>query len=228
MFISFLIVERESPIGRQLSSFRVPKTSEPQDPNIDPLQFSFNPVAGNKILISENNQLARRLEPDKNSDNAVVYGAKPIGLMGWFEVEIVECDDNWEAESVEQYHTLGLGVVRCASGHVLTQSDVPRRAYLGENHCVWWGNSIWNRFLSSSGTCTGDSNTHAPMDFNDLRKGDRVGLRIARNGSLMFYVNGKCQGFMTPTEDLYDMNYDFYPLVDIGGSYSAVKVVRAG
>ena len=36
-----------------------------------------------------------------------------------------------------------------------------------------------------------DSNTHTPMDFNDLRKGNRVGLRIAHNGSLMFHVNGK-------------------------------------
>lgn len=177
------------------------------------------------MALAENNQIARRIDPDKNTDNAVVYGAKPIGLMGWFEVEILECDDNSYTDSAELYHTLGMGVIRRPSGHVLEKSNIPSRAYLGENHCVWWGNSVWNRFLNFS---TSESNTHTPMDLNDLRIGDKVGMRIARNGSLMFYVNNKCQGFMTPTEDLYDMNYDFYPLVDIGGSFSAVKVVRAG
>lgn len=182
------------------------------------IEFGFQQVSGKNIIVSEKNKLkAKRKDPGNDPYDAVVYGTEPLKGTTEFEIEI-ECYDNTKWSGSVQ-----LGVSRLKQGSDLRQSQIPRLSEHGDNHCIWLSNEIHNRL-------DGGQHIQSPYgsreEFHSLREGGRVGFRLTHNGDLYFFLNGKCQGIAA--SGVYKTGYDVYPVVDVTGGCTAVKITRAG
>lgn len=107
------------------------------------MQFTFHPVTGKNIVLLEDDLYARRIDPDNIKEDAVVYGSQPIPNGGRciFEVAITDYSNKWNGSIL-------VGVMRQPTGTDFNQSYecVPERSEYGENHCMWRGGEVWNRF----------------------------------------------------------------------------------
>ena len=145
----------------------------------------------------------------------VVYSDRPLTGKCEFEVKLSGRRNVWSG-------SLKLGIAEFPSGKTLNEFEIPRYSPEGKNLCVWSENKIRDyRMGRSSETRYGDFN------LNELKEGDRVGLKITKHGVLSFFLNGKYQG--VAVRDVYRRGYDVYALVDhYGKAYASVITKASG
>lgn len=144
----------------------------------------------------------------------MVYGEKPLRGTAEFEVELVSYGTGWSG-------TLKLGVMRCKTGNAITDKTIPRYSPEGTHHCVWSSDKLHNRLTD----CFTEQH-YGSVNLDELRAGDKLGMRITHDGTLEFFVNGKHQGIAA--EKLYQRGYDVYAVVDHYANCKATKITRAG
>ena len=169
-------------------------------------------VHGPNIKLSSIELLAERI---KSWDGGVVYGTKILRGATEFEVEITSYSGVWRG-------TLKMGVLQRKAGSRIKHSDIPQYYYLITNCCMYSSDQIVNRLVGYSGP----TNMKCSTNLENLREGDRLGLRVSHDGVLTFFVNGKSQG--VAVQGVYQDGYDLYPVVDVYGQCEAVRITRAG
>lgn len=177
------------------------------------MQFKFHSVTGKNITLLEDGLYARRKRYIYG--NAVVYGSAPIKHRGTFEVEIKEFDSEW-------VYSIRIGVMMLPTGTQLKETDVPKNPRGTQNYCMWCEGELWNG-LRGTRVC---GSKYGSVNLDDLRKGDKVGMRLSCDGTLSFFINGRMQG--VAVKDLKKVGYDYYPVIDFGGKCNAVRITRAG
>ena len=188
------------------------------------VEFGFHSVHDSNIKLSSNGLLAERINPSRTHCGGVVYGAKVLRGTTEFEVEITSYDGTkWTG-------TLKLGVMQCKAGSKIKHSDIPKFSPGTTNYCMWhtnWGpNEVDNKLVGYSGPTRKKYGSANSVNLKNLRKGDRLGLRVSHKGVLTFFVNGKSQG--VAAQGIYQDGYDLYPVVDVCGQCEAVRITRAG
>ena len=176
------------------------------------VEFGFHSVHGHNIKLSENGLLAERII---SWDGGVVYGAKVLRGTTEFEVEITSYEKIWRG-------TLKLGVMQCKAGSKIKHSDIPRYYRNITNYCMYSSGCIVNKLVGYSSP----TELKCSTNLENLREGNRLGLRVSHDGVLTFYVNGKSQG--VAVQGVYQDGYDLYPVVDVNAKCEAVRITRAG
>jgi neuralized-like protein 4 len=143
----------------------------------------------------------------------VVYGERPLRGTAEFEVELVSYGTGWSG-------TLKLGVTRCKAGRKPSDKTIPRYSPEGTNHCVWSSDKLHNRLTD----CFTEQH-YGLVNLDELRAGDRLGMRVTHDGILEFFVNGAYQGIAA--EGIYQRGYDIYAVVDHYANCKATKITRA-
>ena len=166
------------------------------------------------LQVSEDRQSAAKRDPGATYAYGVVYGEKPLRGTAEFEVELVSYGTGWSG-------TLKLGVMRCKTGNAITDKTIPRYSPEGTHHCVWSSDKLHNRLTD----CFTEQH-YGLVNLDDLRAGDKLGMRITHEGTLEFFVNGKYQG--VAAEKMYQRGYDVYAVVDHYANCKATKITRAG
>ena len=146
------------------------------------ITFGYSRVCRSQMVISEDGLSASKRNPENTLFHSVVYGEKPLKGVSEFEVEIVRYGSGW-AGSVH------FGVMKISKDKELTLSDVPVDLYVAPNHFVWGGYQLYNNFSHEL-----VRTSYGNQNLDDLREGNRVGLRLDRNGDLSFLVDGRSQG----------------------------------
>ena len=131
-----------------------------------------------------------------------------------FEVELVSYGTGWSG-------TLKLGVMRCKTGSCVTDKNIPRYSPEGTHHCVWSSDKLHNRLTD----CFTEQH-YGEINLDELRAGDRLGMRVSHDGTLEFFVNGRHQG--VAAENLYQKGYDVYAVVDHYANCKATRITRSG
>ena len=199
-------MEPDANDGRSEKTFVLPET----------VQFGFHPVCSHQMRVSEDGASAEKKDPVSYYAHGVVYGGKPLRGTAEFEVEIVSYGTAWSG-------TLKLGVMRCEAGSEMLAKNIPRYSPEGSGHCVWSSDKAHNRLPGH----TGSSERHyGYVNLDDLREGHRLGMRLSRDGVLVFFVNGRCQG--VAAERVHSKGYEVYPVVDHYANCKATRITRAG
>ena len=178
------------------------------------ITFGYSRVCGSQMVISEDGLSASKTSPDYDSDNGVVYGEKPLKGVSEFEVEIVRYGGKW-------YGSVQFGVMKISKDKELTLSDVPAGLYYAPNHFVWLGTQLYNNF-SHERVITSYGN----QDLHDLREGNRVGLRLDRNGDLSFLVDGRSQG--VAFRNIVSKDHNLFVVVDHYANCFETRITRSG
>lgn len=178
------------------------------------IQFGFHSVCSQHVRISDNLQSAEKKEPSAYYAYGVAYGARPLRGTSEFEVEITSYGTGWSG-------TLKLGVMRCREGSEIQAKDIPRYTPEGPDHCVWSSDKVHNRLSRVP-----QEKAYGLVNLDELREGDRVGLRLTRNGELGFFVNGKWQGVAATR--VHQRGFDVYPVIDHYANCRATRITRAG
>lgn len=197
-----------------------PQAQEPATSHFileDIVQFGYHNVSSPQIKITQDGLAAEKKDPDSHYAHGVVYGARPLKGTAEFEVKIASYGTGWSG-------TLKLGVMRSKKDMPLVSGpSIPRYSPEGVDHCVWSSDKIHNRL----NTPAVESNYRSSkINLDDLREGDRVGLRLSHDGVLTFFVNGRSQG--VAAENIYDKNCDVYAVVDHYANCKATVITRAG
>lgn len=153
-------------------------------------------------------------DPSSYYAYGVVYGEKPLRGTAEFEVELISYGTGWSG-------TLKLGVMRCQTGGAITLEGIPRYSPEGTHHCVWSSDKMHNRLTENF-----TEQHYGQVNLDDLRTGDRLGMRLNHDGTLEYFVNGQYQGLAM--EGVYEKGYDVYPIVDHYANCKATKITRAG
>jgi len=170
------------------------------------------------MVISEDGLSARKRNPDgiDGFRNGVVYGEKPLKGVSEFEVEIVRHGNRWSSSMA-----FAIGVMKVSKEKKLTVSDVPGYCGNTPNHFYWFRDQLFNNFSDKQvKTRYGNKNLH------DLRKGDRVGLRLDRNGDLSFLVDGRSQG--VACRNIVSEDHNLFVVVDHSGNFYGTRITRSG
>ena len=176
------------------------------------VEFGFHSVHGHNIKLSENGLLAERI---KSWDGGMVYGAKVLRGTTEFEVEITSYETKWTG-------SLTLGVMQCEEGSKIKHNDIPQCLSSNKMYCVL-SFELVNKLAGYSGPTVKE---YGSTNLENLREGDRLGLRVSHDGVLTFFVNGKSQG--VAAQGVYQDGYDLYPVADLYGQCTAVRITRAG
>ena len=177
------------------------------------VEFGFHSIYADNIKISEDGILAEKI---KLYDCGVVYGAKVLRGTTEFEVEITSCKTKWAG-------TLTLGVMQCETGRIIKHSDIPQISLGAEMYCMWSSRRVLNKLVGYSGPT---ERKYGSANLENLREGDRLGLRVSHDGVLTFFVNGTSQG--VAAQGVYQEGYDLYAVVDVYSNCKAVRITRAG
>lgn len=180
----------------------------------DTIQFGYHSVCSSHIKITKDGLVAEKEEPDSHYAYGVAYGGRALKGTAEFEVKISSYGTGWSG-------TLKLGVMRCKKDMPLSRSSIPRYSPEGVDHCVWSADKLHNRLSQQL-----VEKNYGHMNLDELREGDRVGLRLSHDGVLVFFVNGKSQGIAA--EDIYDKEHDVYAVVDHYANCKATEVTRSG
>ena len=180
------------------------------------VEFGFHSVHGRNIKLSKNELQAERINPSDTYDGGVVYGAKVLKGTTEFEVKITSYGAKWAG-------SLKLGVMQCKAESTIKLSDIPQTSPGTKMYCVWSVDQVNNKHVGYSGPT---ERMYSSTNLENLREGDRLGLRVSHNGVLTFFVNGKSQG--VAAQGVYQEGYDLYPVVDIYANCKAVRITRAG
>ena len=182
----------------------------------DTVQFGFHNISSPQIKITQNGIAAEKRDPESQYAHGVAYGARPLRGTAEFEVKIASYGTGWSG-------TLKLGVMRALRDMPLIGGPcIPRYSPEGVDHLVWSSDKIHNRL----NTPAVESTYTGAMNLDDLREGDRVGLRLSTDGVLVFFVNGKSQG--VAAENIYDKEFDVYAVVDHYANCKSTIITRAG
>lgn len=177
----------------------------------DDVQFGFHSSTGEHIRLTDDGLGATRMNSSKILDGGIVYGAYPLNRRAEFEVKIVKSIDVW-------YDGLQFGVMKYEKGEPSPQ--IPSDCRGAVNHCVWSSQWLFN-FVARN-----EQSEYGSVNLDDLREGDRVGLRLSEDGVLQFTVNGESQGIAA--KNIYTRNSDVYAVVNHSGSCVATKITKAG
>ncbi len=178
------------------------------------VHFGFHSVSSQQIRISEDRFSAEKKEPSAYYAYGVAYGAKPLRGTSEFEVVITSYGTGWSG-------TLKLGVMRCLEGTDIAPKGIPRYTPEGQDHCVWSSDKVHNRLGK-----THQEKLYGSVNLDELREGDRVGLRLSYDGELTFFVNGRWQG--VAASGVHLKGYDVYPVIDHYANCRATRITRAG
>ena len=180
------------------------------------VQFGYHDVCSHQIKLDEsrNRHVAEKKDPDSHYAHGVAYGARSLKGTAEFEVKISSYGTGWSG-------TLKLGVMRYKKNMPLSSTPVPRYSPEGVDHCVWSADKLHNRIVQPV-----EEKIYGHTNLDDLREGDRVGMRLSHDGVLVFFVNGKSQGIAA--ENIYDKNSDVYAVVDHYANCKATEITRAG
>ena len=177
------------------------------------IEFGYQRERSHQVIISESGLKAEKRDPSLHYAHGVVYGTTKLKGTVEFEVKILTYGTGWSG-------TLKLGVMRCKSGTDLDSYQIPRYSPEGPDHCVWSSDKIHNRLKGHLETFYGKEN------LDNLREGDRLGMRLTSDGVLVFFVNGKSQG--VAAENVYEKGYDVYPVVDHYANCKSTEITKAG
>ena len=164
--------------------------------------------------ISKDGRSAAKKDPSATYAYGVVYGERPLKGTAEFEVELVSYGTGWSG-------TLKLGVMRCKMSSCVTDKTIPRYSPEGTHHCVWSSDKLHNRLTD----CFTEQH-YGEVNLDELRAGDKLGMRVNHEGTLEFFVNGRHQG--VAAEDLYQKGYDVYAVVDHYANCKATRITRSG
>ena len=182
------------------------------------VQFGFHEVCSQQIRVAADHRSAEKRDPAHYYAYGVAYGEKPLQGTAEFEVEIASHGTCWSG-------TLKLGVMRRRESKKLSPKEIPRYSPEGSDHCVWSADKIHNRLGLVAKTSSAERQ-YGRVNLDQLRTGDRVGLRLSHDGALSFFVNGKYQG--VAAEGVYQKGYHVYPVVDHYANCKATRITRAG
>lgn len=178
------------------------------------MQFGFHPVTGSNIKLSADTTEARRKNAD-NDFNTTVYGAKPFEGTVEFEVELTDLTKGVAGG------TLQVGIKWLKSDSEILERNIPRWSIEGDDYCTWYYTEIWNKFKGNLIKTRYGSNIP-----DEVKQGEKIGMRVTHAGDLIFIVNGRSQG--VAASNVYKEGYDVYPVLDIRRRCYAVKITRAG
>ena len=181
------------------------------------VEFGFHHTSSNQIEIIEDGLKAQKKDPHLHYAHGVAYGARALRGSSEFEVTLKDYGTGWSG-------TLKLGVAKFKSGHSLHVKDIPRYSPEGVHHCVWSSDKIHNRLYPSQPTLF--EKHYGKKNLDELVAGDRLGLRLSSDGRLVFFINGKHQGLAA--ENVYEVGYDVFPVVDHYANCKATVITRAG
>jgi len=177
------------------------------------ITFGYSYVCRSRMEISKDGLSARKRNPDDDPLDGVVYGDKPLKGVSEFEVEIVRYGSKWPG-------SIAFGVMKISKGKKLTVSDVPVVWCVNApNHFVWYCVRLYNNFEVVT-TRYGNRN------LRDLREGNRVGLRLDRNGNLSFLVDGRSQG--VACRNIVSEDHNLFVVVDHYGGCVETRITRSG
>lgn len=180
------------------------------------VQFGYHDVHHSKQMsLSEDRLSATKKDPTVQYAHGVCYGALPLRGTAEFEVEITSYGTPWSG-------TMKLGVMRCESNSKIV---VPRYSPEGTEHCVWSSSKIHSR-LTGGHAVEEVERAYGKVNLDDLKIGNRVGLRLSYDGALSFYVDGRSQG--VAAENVYLKGHDVYAVVDHYANCKATRITRAG
>ena len=180
------------------------------------VEFGFHSVHGRNIKLSKNGLLAERKYPFHTYDGGVVYGANVLRGTTEFEVKITSYGAKWAG-------SLKLGVMQCKAESTIKLSDIPQTSSGTNMYCISSVDQVNNKLVGHSGPT---ERMYGPTNLENLREGDRLGLRVSHDGVLTFFVNGKSQG--VAAQAVYQEGYDLYAVADVYGRCTAVRLTRAG
>ena len=180
------------------------------------VEFGFHSIHGCNIKFSKYGLLAERIYPSDTFNGGIAYGAKVLSGTTEFEVEITSCKTNWSG-------TVKLRVMQCKAGSKIEHSDIPQYSLDVKFYCMWSSHRVFNKLVGYSGPIERE---YSSTRLENLHEGNRLGLRVSYDGVLTFFVNGKSQGIAA--QDVYQEGYDLYPVVDVYGRCTAVRITRAG
>ncbi len=178
--------------------------------------FGFHSVSSDQIAVSENGLKAEKKDPSLHYAHGVTYGAKPLQGTSEFEVELLDYGTGWSG-------TIKLGVAKYKTGQSFLCNQIPRYSPEASSHCVWSSDKIHNRLQTGQ---TVREKQYGTRNLDSLREGDRIGLRLKYDGSLVFFVNGKDQGLAA--ENVYEKGHDIYPMVDHYANCKSTMITRSG
>ena len=183
------------------------------------VQFGFHETCSCHVRVSEDRRSAEKKDPAQCYAHGVAYGERPFRGTAEFEVEIASHGTGWSG-------TLKLGVMRLKDARKFVSGDeIPRYSPEGSEHCVWSADRIHNR-LAPAGKGASTERAYGLVNLDELRAGDRVGLRLSHDGTLSFFVNGESQG--VAADGVYRKGYCVYPVVDHYANCKATRITRAG
>ena len=157
------------------------------------------------------------MNPEDHRGNGVAYGAQPLKGRAEFEVKIIAygTHSNW-------YGSLQCGVMRCNKGAPIESSpSILVDSSWARDYCVWAEQRLYNNLVTPR-----EKTDYGYVNLQDLREGDRVGLRLSPDGVLEFFVNGESQG--VAAKNIYTRDTDVYAVVDHIGKYVATVITKAG
>lgn len=175
------------------------------------IQFGYHEYHSLRMRLTEEKQRASKEDPENSYAHGVVYGAQPLRGDVEFEVELTSYGTGWSGN-------LKLGVMRC-QGKVEEQS-IPRYSPEAKEYCVWCANKLHDHMVTMR------DQEYGEMNLDDLREGDRLGLKLRRDGTLNFLVNGHAQGIAA--QNVYKRGWNVFIVVDHYANCRATKITRAG
>ena len=180
------------------------------------VEFGFHKVCSEQVTVTENCLKAEKKDPSLHYAHGVTYGAKPLKGTAEFEVTLADYGTGWSG-------TLKLGVARYKAGHSFQVNNIPRYSPEAPNHCVWSSDKVHNRLQTNQNVL---ERQYGFRNLDSLREGDRLGLRLTHNGSLVFFVNGMDQG--VAAENVYEKGHEVYAVVDHYANCKSTIITRAG
>lgn len=173
-------------------------------------QFTFHRIHGSRIRLSNSSKTATRLEAAKFYDNGVVYSALPLSGHAKFVVQAQELAVGWSG-------SFKIGVI-LISPEVFKDGFQPPRYSPAMPHS--W---VWSSLSLHVGQDLKIS--YGSVNLEDLKKGDKLGMEISREGTLQFLVNDRSQG--TAATNVYSTDKLVYGFVDHYGQAVTSTIAEA-
>lgn len=175
-------------------------------------QFTFHRTHGSRIELTNNSRTATRLEAAKYYDNGVVYSALPLSGHAKFVVQAQDLAVGWSGSFKIGVIALPAEVFKDGSGFT-----PPRYSPAIPHSWVWSSMSLHvGQDLKIS---------YGSVNLEDLRKGDKLGMEITKEGTLHFLVNDKSQG--RAAGNVYTADKHVYGFIDHYGQAVTSTITEA-